>query len=60
LIKNRARKKLNKVPEDYLNNSPRRMYKFKTQEAWITGQRQEYCNQLIDTKIQLNLSLIKM
>lgn len=55
MLLNRARRRINRTAADYLNDSPRRIYKFQPQEAWITGERLPIDNQLIDTKIQLNL-----
>jgi hypothetical protein len=46
----------NRTAADYLHPSPRRMYKFTPEAAWITGQRLPLGNQLVDTKIQLDLT----
>ena len=54
----RAGKYPNRTPQDYLDTSPRRFYGFQPQEAWITGERLPMGNQLIDTKIRLNLSTL--
>jgi uncharacterized protein YhbP (UPF0306 family) len=40
---------------DYLHDSPRRIYHFVPQAVWITGERLAVGNQLVDTKIQLDL-----
>ncbi|MGK7889177.1 MAG: pyridoxamine 5'-phosphate oxidase family protein [Leptolyngbyaceae cyanobacterium] len=40
---------------DYLGDSPRRMYGFQPQEAWMTGDRLPIGKQLVDTKVQLSL-----
>ena len=52
----RANKQLNRVPEDYLDDSPRRIYHFQPQQAWVTGTRLAFGNQLVDTKIKISLS----
>lgn len=41
---------------DYLAPSPRRIYGFQPDAAWITGERMAIGNQLVDTKIQLRLA----
>lgn len=41
---------------DYLAPSPRRIYRFQPDAAWITGERMVTGNQLVDTKIQLSLA----
>lgn len=48
----------NRTPQDYLEASPRRIYCFQPQVAWITGERLAIGNQLVDTKIELNLSTL--
>jgi hypothetical protein len=55
LFQIRAKKQFNRTVEDYQNNSPRRIYQFQPQQVWITGERLAVDNQLVDTKIQLNL-----
>ena len=56
LLFERAKKPMTmKTPEDLLNNSPRKMYQFQPQKAWITGERLPVDNHLIDIKISLNL-----
>lgn len=52
----RARKQIPRTQADYLDDSPRRIYQFQPQQAWITGSRLPVGNQLVDTKIQLSLS----
>jgi hypothetical protein len=54
LLKARARKPINRTVADYLNDSPRRMYRFQPQEAWITGERIAVGNQLVDTKVSVS------
>ena len=49
----------NRTAQDYLPPSPRRMYKFTPEAAWITGQRIPMGNQLIDPKIQLDLTALR-
>ena len=56
LLFKRAEKNLNRVPKDYLGSSPRRIYQFVPQEAWITGDRLSIENQLVDTKIKMRLA----
>jgi uncharacterized protein YhbP (UPF0306 family) len=52
----RAGKVINRTVEDYLGDSPRRIYQFHPQEAWITGDRLAVDNQLVDTKIQVDVA----
>ena len=54
LMANRAGKEIKRTTKDYLNDSPRRLYHFHPQEAWITGERLPVGNQLVDTKIQIS------
>lgn len=42
-------------PQDYQAPSPRRFYQFSPEAVWITGDRLLYQDQLIDTKIRLDL-----
>lgn len=46
----------NRTASDYLGESPRRIYHFQPKEAWVTGERLSIGNQLVDTKIQLDLT----
>ena len=57
LLFKRAGRNLNRIAQDYLGDSPRRIYKFQPQEAWITGDRLPIGNQLVDIKIKVNLTL---
>jgi hypothetical protein len=41
---------------DYLGDSPRRLYQFQPDAVWMTGERLAVGNQLVDTKIKLNLA----
>ena len=45
-----------KTPADYLEDSPRRFYRFVPKEVWVTGERILSDGQLVDTKIVLNLN----
>ncbi|MBD2353585.1 pyridoxamine 5'-phosphate oxidase family protein [Tolypothrix sp. FACHB-123] len=56
LLEKRANKQLNRTVADYLDDSPRRIYKFQPQQVWLTGNRLAVGNQLVDTKIQINLA----
>lgn len=62
LLLKRAAKGQKRSPADYLDLSPRRLYRFQPQMVWITGERIALSETvLIDTKIQLDLaSLIAM
>jgi len=55
LMASRANKQINRTVDDYLNGSARRLYHFQPEQAWITGERLPVGNQLVDTKIQINL-----
>jgi hypothetical protein len=52
--------RLEKRPErsvaDYLGDAPRRMYQFRPEALWVTGERVAVGNQLVDTKIKLDLA----
>ncbi len=56
LMAARAGKQINRTVDDYLNGSARRLYHFRPQQAWITGERLPVGNQLVDTKIQVELA----
>ena len=58
LLRNRAGKKGKRSVDDYQNNSPRRIYQFQPQQVWVTGERLAVGNQLVDTKIELDLGLL--
>ena len=45
-----------RTPQDYLEASPRRIYRFQPQAVWISGERLAIGEQLVDTKVQLKLS----
>lgn len=51
----RTKKGKSRQPQDYLNESPRRIYQFQPQLAWITGERLAIENILVDTKVEINL-----
>ncbi len=55
LLANRIRKKTSRKAEHYLNDSPRKIYQFRPLEAWLTGEQLAIDDDLIDTKIQINL-----
>ena len=55
LMANRAGKPNKRTVQDYLGNSPRQLYHFRPEQAWITGERLLVGNQLVDTKIKVNL-----
>ena len=55
----RSGKVINRTAADYLNDSCRRFYKFTPSEVWTTGSRLPVENQLVDTKIRLNLEELK-
>jgi hypothetical protein len=57
LLASRARKPLLRTAADYLNDSPRRIYEFQLQQAWVTGNRLPVGNQLVDTKILIDIAL---
>lgn len=62
LMMKRAANGQRRSPADYLNPSPRRLYRFQPQRVWITGERIALSETvLVDTKIQLDLArLISM
>jgi hypothetical protein len=55
LLAARTGKQPQTTAEDYLDSSPRRIYQFEPQQAWVSGERLAVGNQLLDTKIQINL-----
>ena len=52
----RARRKHNRTADDYLGDSPRRIYQFQPKEVWVTGERIAVGNQLVDTKVDVSLA----
>ncbi|NEQ34127.1 MAG: pyridoxamine 5'-phosphate oxidase family protein [Leptolyngbya sp. SIO4C5] len=44
-----------RTASDYLGTSPRRIYQFEPEAAWMTGERLAVGNQLVDTKVVLDL-----
>ena len=58
LLHHRAKKQHKTTVDDYQKNSLRRIYQFQPQKAWVTGNRLAVGNQLVDTKIQLDLRLL--
>jgi uncharacterized protein YhbP (UPF0306 family) len=55
LLTARTGKQPQTTAEDYLDSSPRRIYQFQPRQAWVSGERLAVGNQLLDTKIQINL-----
>lgn len=56
LFLRRAAQSQRRTPADYLDPSPRRLYGFRPQTVWITGERIALSDTiLMDTKIQLDL-----
>jgi hypothetical protein len=48
-----------RVATDYLGDSPRRLYQFVPAAGWITGDRLAVGDQLVDTKITLDLTALR-
>jgi uncharacterized protein YhbP (UPF0306 family) len=44
---------------DYLGDSPRRFYQFQPREIWLTGDRVPVGNQLVDTKVALDVEALR-
>jgi nitroimidazol reductase NimA-like FMN-containing flavoprotein (pyridoxamine 5'-phosphate oxidase superfamily) len=59
LLFQRLEKRPDRTAADYLGDSPRRFYCFQPQRLWITGDRVATGNQLIDTKIELDLAIVR-
>lgn len=59
LLEERSGKLIPRSPADYVGQSVRRMYRFSPQKAWCTGERLPHGNQLIDTKILLNIKMLQ-
>ena len=55
----RAQRPTPRQAADYLGDSPRRMYQFTVEQAWVSGDRLLSQGQLIDTRIQLDLDGLK-
>jgi uncharacterized protein YhbP (UPF0306 family) len=49
----------NRTATDYLGDSPRRFYQFQPSEIWITGDRVPVGNQLVDTKVALDIGALR-
>jgi nitroimidazol reductase NimA-like FMN-containing flavoprotein (pyridoxamine 5'-phosphate oxidase superfamily) len=49
----------NRTATDYLGESPRRFYQFQPSEIWITGDRVPVGNQLVDTKVALDIGALR-
>lgn len=58
ILQQRAGKIFDKAAEDYVGDSPRRIYKFTPTEIWVTGERFSVGRQLVDTKIQIDINVI--
>lgn len=58
ILQQRAGKILDRTAEDYVGDSPRRIYKFTPAEIWVTGERFPVGRQLVDTKIQIDINAI--
>ncbi|AKG20744.1 pyridoxamine 5'-phosphate oxidase family protein [Calothrix sp. 336/3] len=56
----RSRRLVERKAIDYLGDSLRRMYKFQPLLAWVTGERLAVGNQLVDTKVSVSLSDLKL
>ncbi|WP_448571058.1 pyridoxamine 5'-phosphate oxidase family protein [Trichothermofontia sp.] len=54
----RAGNQPDRTPQDYLGDSPRRLYCFRPEAVWITGERLAVGQQQVDTKIKLNLKTL--
>ena len=55
LMMAKSGKSLQRTAADYQDSSSRRIYQFEVEQAWITGDRLADGNQLIDTKIELDV-----
>ena len=55
----RAKNLMQRTVDDYWGDSPRRIYRLELEEAWLTGERVESANQLVDTKVSLDLSALR-
>jgi uncharacterized protein YhbP (UPF0306 family) len=49
----------NRTAADYLGDSPRRFYQFQPSEIWLTGDRVPVGNQLVDTKVALDIAALR-
>ncbi|HEY9736266.1 MAG TPA: pyridoxamine 5'-phosphate oxidase family protein [Trichocoleus sp.] len=56
MLLKRVGRPLVRAEADYLPPSYRRIYRFRPQEVWVTGERAAFGNVLVDTKIELSLS----
>lgn len=55
LLAHRAEKNLERTAADYQGSSPRRIYRFVPDSTWVSGERVPAGNQLVDTKIPIQL-----
>jgi uncharacterized protein YhbP (UPF0306 family) len=60
LLDKRSIKPITRKAIDYLGDSPRRIYGFQPLLAWVTGERLAVGNQLVDTKVCVNLEELKL
>lgn len=56
LLQQRAGKVVPRIADDYLGDSPRRIYQFKSEQYWTTGERLAVVNQLVDTKVEVSIN----
>ena len=59
LMEKRSGKPIPRSYEDYLGQSPRRMYRFTPSTVWCNGERFPQGNQLLDTKIEVSLAALQ-
>lgn len=58
LLEKRAGSPIPRSQADYLGESARRMYRFFPQQVWCTGERLIHGNQLMDTKISIDIETL--
>lgn len=56
LLQQRAGKVVPRIASDYVGESPRRIYQFKSSQCWTTGERLAVGNQLVDTKVEISVN----
>lgn len=59
LFDQRAKRPNPRLAKNYLGESCRRMYKFVPEKVWVTGDRLTVNEQLVDTKIELDLNSLQ-
>ena len=47
---------MDRTASDYVRESPRRIYQFKSEQCWTTGERLAVGNQLVDTKVEVSVN----